>query len=89
MKIYQQYKDDVVFVGITMDDQTSLSEIEAYLAEFAIPWPNGYGAQDSFQNLNITNMAGFKFVIGRDGRIAWNKSSRGSLEYGIRTALGL
>ena len=78
----------MTFIGITMDDQTQLNSIESYLSEFQIEWPTGYGAGETFSALNIPNMAGFKFVIGTDGKIAWNKDSRGSLEYGIQKALG-
>ncbi len=71
-----------------MDDQTQRTEIESYLSEFQIEWPNGYGAGESFAALNIPNMAGFKFVIGTNGKVVWNNDSRGSIEYGIQKALG-
>jgi hypothetical protein len=64
-----------------------LAQIESYIHEFGIEWPNGYGAETTFAGFNIRMMAGFKFVIGRDGKVAWNSDSRGSLTSAIENAL--
>lgn len=89
VEVYQKFKDqNVAFVGLTSDGEDLLPVIKKWLQETGITWPNGYGAIDSL----IAYKAEFipqVWVIGTDGKVAWNVDSERneSLEAGIARAL--
>ena len=46
---------------------------ESFISEFAIPWPNGYGAAETTESL-VQDWPTI-VVVGADGRIVWNDGS--------------
>lgn len=54
--------------------------------ETGMKWVNGCGAVASLRALGIQGFP-TKFVIGRDGRVAWNSDQPGTLESAIDAAL--
>lgn len=79
---------DVVFLGLTSEDEESLPEIHQFIDETGIPWVNGYGP-DAVETLGKLEAYAIPavWVIGRDGVIVWNRDSRESLEDAIEVAL--
>lgn len=85
--LHAKYKDrGVVFIGLTPDDKELLDASRKYLEDFSITWPNGYGA---LQTLDRLNVAGYPstFVVSREGRIVWDYNSPGTLGEAIELAL--
>jgi len=80
IQLYEKYKDrGVVFVGLTNEDSSSLDLSRAYLEETGITWPQGYGAGETLEELESRGYPDL-FVIDRDGRLAWDMTSRESIE---------
>ncbi len=72
--------ENVVFIGLTTDDTTDLENVRRFLAKYEVTWPNAYGAAETIFGTG-PELTGFKaeyfpgyWVIGRDGKVAWNKS---------------
>ncbi len=89
VEVYEKFKDDqVAFIGLTSDNEELLPEIKEWLSATGITWPNGYGAYDSLTAFKAEFIPQV-WVIGTDGKIAWNEDSRSaeSLEEGIQRAL--
>lgn len=99
VQIQREFADnpDVVFIGLTTDDKSDLENICRFLAKYEVTWPNAYGAAATIFGTG-PELTGFKseyfpgyWVIGRDGKVVWNKSmGRGldSLRDAILHALG-
>lgn len=67
----------VLFYGITSEGDDALAETKAFIDETGIPWPNGYGADQTLEAYGIEYLPTL-VVIGADGRIAWtNYEDRG------------
>lgn len=79
----------VVFIGLTPDDEHHLESCRAFLKRAGITWPNGYDAGPVLEKF-LTDGAYFPaaWVIGRDGKIAWNRDCAETLEEAIAEALG-
>ena len=86
---------DVVFIGLTTDDETDLENVQRFLTKYEVTWPNAYGAAETIFGTGPA-LTGFKteyfpgyWVIDRDGRVAWNKSMGGlaSLQSAVEQAL--
>ena len=73
---------------MTIEGKKSLSSIRVFLKETGIQWPNVYGATTAFEQFEVRRIPAV-FVIGRDGKIAWNSGSRSKtkLEDAIEEAL--
>lgn len=84
---YETYKDrGVVFIGLTTEGADAMERSKAFLKATGITWPNGYGARETlaqFQTVGVPSI----WIIGRDGKVAWNRDSPGDLEAGIKRAL--
>ncbi|MHC4877270.1 MAG: TlpA family protein disulfide reductase [Planctomycetota bacterium] len=87
--------DDVVFIGLTTDDETDLENVRRFLTKYEVTWPNAYGAAETIFGTGPA-LTGFKteyfpgyWVIGRDGSVMWNKSMGGlnELESAISAAV--
>lgn len=84
---YEKYKDKgVIFLGLTAEGDDKLEHSEAFLKETGITWPNGYGAGETLYHFETTGVPSI-WVIGRDGKIVWNRDSDEELEAGIEQAL--
>lgn len=55
------------FIGLTSADA---DETERFVRNCEIPWPTGYGAEQTVEQ--FVGAAPTIFVIGRDGQIVWN-----------------
>jgi thiol-disulfide isomerase/thioredoxin len=69
----------VQFVGLTSEDQQALSESEKFVEDEKLTWPQGYGADPTLDPLYVDTIPQV-WVIGRDGRIAWDQTSREPVE---------
>ena len=87
VKTHDAFRDrDVVFIGLTFDGADQLPDIEEFLSENGITWPNGYGALATLTDLNAEYFPAV-WVIGRNGKVVWNYDSSGDLADGIELAL--
>jgi hypothetical protein len=77
---------DVVFVGLTSDGSDAIAEGEQWCAKHGVPWPSLYGAGEAMTGLGIQYIPS-EFVIGRDGKVAWNNEQPGGIEQAIEEAL--
>ncbi len=96
-EIQRQFADneDVVFIGLTTDDETDLENVRRFLTKYEVTWPNAYGAAETIFGTGPA-LTGFKteyfpgyWVIARNGKVVWNKSmgSLNDLESAIAAAL--
>jgi peroxiredoxin len=89
VELYQRFHDrGVVFIGLTPDSERDLPNVRRFLEKTGIPWPNGYGAVKTLEKF-MTDGGYFPstWVIGADGKVAWNEDSPGQLAEGIEQAL--
>ncbi len=88
VKIHERFSDqDVVFIGLTNEDETALPQIEGFLDSVGITWLNGYGAWETLNALNAEYIPR-TWVIGRDGKFTWDSADGGgSLDQAIEDAL--
>lgn len=77
---------DVVFLGLTSEGAETLNESQAFIEATKIPWPNGYGADVTFDSFGVEAIPTI-YVIGRNGLVAWHDSMAGSLDSAIEQAL--
>ena len=84
VQAHEKYRDrGVRFVSLTdMSKQTS----EAFVREFAIPWPSGHGlSPDLIAKLGVVNsgmnlvpgydIAPTIYIVGADGKVVWSDGS--------------
>jgi len=80
IQLHAKYKDrGVVFIGLTSEDSSTLEESRAFIRATKVTWPQGYGAAKTLSNLDVRFIPQ-SFVIGRDGKIAWDASSEVPIE---------
>lgn len=87
VRLHEKYgESQVEFLGLTPDGDDILSQIEGFLDKNGITWPNGYDAQQTLIDFDVT---GFPcvWVIDAQGKIVWSRDSPESLEEGIEAAL--
>jgi thiol-disulfide isomerase/thioredoxin len=78
--LYDKYKErGVVFLGLTEEDSSALEQSRRFVAETKLTWPQGYGAGETIEELEVHWIPQL-FVIGPDGRIAWDLSSGEPIE---------
>ena len=87
VRIYNKFHSrGVVFIGLTAEGLGAVPKMKRFLSETRITWPNGYGAVRSLRQFEANSIPAV-WVIGRDGKVAWNHNSKGTLEDGIEAAL--
>jgi thiol-disulfide isomerase/thioredoxin len=89
VELYQRFHErGVVFIGLTPDSQDDLPNIQRFLENTGIPWPNGYGAVETLEKF-LTDGGYFPsaWVIGADGKVVWNEDSPGRMDEAIEQAL--
>lgn len=87
VSLYKKYKDKgVQFIGLTEEDSQAVPEIERFIKQVGIEWPNGYGAAQTASALGVEYIP-FICVIDRNGTIVWTVDSGSELEEGIEVAL--
>ena len=71
LELHHKYRDrGVIFLGLTSEgtDGESLEKSRDYVNSLQIPWPNGYGAVKTLDNLNVNSIPRL-WVVDRSGRI--------------------
>lgn len=77
--VYNEYHDQgVVFVGMTFDSGDDVKSIKRFLEKYKVEWPNAYGAIATLAAFKAEYFPGY-WLIGRDGKVVWNKSMRGKV----------
>ena len=87
--MYEKFRerDDIVFLGLTFEDDPYVPYIEQFLEQTGITWLNGYGAEATLERFKV-KLFPTLYVIGTDDRIAWTGSApTDGLEEGIEQAL--
>ena len=79
------YQKDVVYWLVKHVQEGQDGLVEKY-RDMGVTWLNGYGAGETLGQFGHAYNPQM-WVIGRDGRIAWNENSDVSLEEGIEGAL--
>ena len=77
---------DVVFLGITSQNKEYLSQLGQFLETYGVTWPNAYGVTATSEALKVDRIPAV-WVIGRDGKVAWNTGESSSIEEGLEKAL--
>jgi thiol-disulfide isomerase/thioredoxin len=80
------HSQGVVFIGLSSQNVSEVPEMKQFLEDAGIEWPNGYGAVTSLRAFHAEAIP-LTWVIGKDGKIAWNSGSKGTLEEAIAAAL--
>lgn len=79
VQLYNQYHGQGVrFVGLTFDDGDDVKNVQRFLEKYNVEWPNAYGAREALEAFQIEYFPGY-WVIGRDGKVVWNKSLQGKV----------
>jgi thiol-disulfide isomerase/thioredoxin len=79
VEIYNKYRDQgVVFVGMTFDDAEQVKNVQRFLDKYKVKWPNAYGAKETLLSFEAQYFPGY-WLIGRDGKVVWNKSLQGKV----------
>lgn len=85
-KLYDEYGSRVVFLGLTAEDETALEQTRKFMEATKKVWPLGYGAIDTLEELRV-HWIPQVYIIGRDGRIAWDFTTEGTIEEALERAL--
>ena len=84
---YEQYNGQgVVFIGLTPDGGEEKASTQDFLNRFGIEWPTAYGAQETIDAYGVSNYPTV-FVVGADGKVAWNDEMDGELQQAIKESL--
>lgn len=87
VEVEAKYRDrGVQFIGMTRESGEDLSRVEEFLRDAKITWPNGFGAEETMVKFGSMGIPAV-WIVGRDGKIAWNRGERGELEDAIERAL--
>lgn len=96
VELQQKYKErGVVFVGITTDGHErqeadaqadQIAGLKRYLKKYGADWPIAYGAIESLTAFKAEYIPGY-WVIGRDGKVVYNKASAMTMDEAIDAAL--
>lgn len=87
-KLHQKFgPKGVVFIGIVSEQSDRIEDVTKTLKQYQIEYPNAFGASQSFIDFQVRAIPQV-WVIGRDGIIAWNRDSGGTIEAAIEKALG-
>ena len=75
----------MLFFGMTDEGKDAKQKTENFLKKHKITWPCGWGSQVT----KAYKVSGWPtlFVIGADGKVAWNDYQQGDLAEAIEKAL--
>ena len=62
----------------------SVKNVEKFVDKYKVKWPNDYGATEALIAFKAEYFPGY-WLIGRDGKVVWNKSLQGRVP--IQTAI--
>lgn len=86
---WKKYRErGVVFVGLTFEPESSLDGVKLFMEKYEAGWPVAWGADECLAAFKAEYFPGY-WVIGRDGKVLWNKSMADSesMEQAIERAL--
>ena len=89
--MHKEYKDreDIVFVGASVETVLEKPEIEGFIETTGATWPNAYGlSEDSLLAFSPDNVL-ITVVTDRKGKIIWNTLSELEGRVSIETAIEL
>lgn len=87
VEVEAKFRDrGVQFIGMTRESGSDLPHVEEFIRDAKITWPNGYGAEETMAQFGSMGIPAV-WVVGRDGKIAWNRGGKGELEDAIERAL--
>ncbi len=87
VELHRRFADrGVIFIGLTSENKSSLPRITQFLKATGITWLNGWGANETLNALE-TEFLPSSYVIGANGQIVWDSSSRGTVEEALELAL--
>ncbi len=73
---------------MTLQGDKELPDVKSFLKSNGIRWPNAYGADQSITDYKVTAIPAV-WVIGKDGKIVWNRSSSAKMEDAIDQAMAV
>lgn len=89
VELHRQFADrGVIFIGLTSENRSSLPRITQFLKATGITWLNGWGATETLNALDNEYLPS-SYVIGANGQIVWDSSSRGTVEEALELALDM
>ncbi|MDZ4687511.1 MAG: TlpA disulfide reductase family protein [Planctomycetaceae bacterium] len=77
----------VRFLGLTTMNAETLPQSEKFVRDEEITWPQGYGAEAMLQQMEVHAIPAI-WLVGRDGKIAWDLTSQESIETALDRLLG-
>ncbi len=79
VETYQKYagNSDVLFIGLTSQTQSEVPAMQDFINSLNVPWPNAYGADEMFVDLNIEAIPTV-LVVDREGKIVYSHTGTGS-----------
>ncbi|MBI5758463.1 MAG: hypothetical protein HZA46_08100 [Planctomycetales bacterium] len=78
--------EGVVFIGLTPESESANDDSRKFLTATGVTWPNAYGAGKTLEQFKAEYFPSV-WVIGRDGKVVWNRDSGQSIEEAIAAAL--
>jgi thiol-disulfide isomerase/thioredoxin len=87
LRLYEEYHPKgVVFLGLTIEGVRAHPQNRKFLDATGIPWPNGYGAVETLEELHADFIPQV-WVINRQNQLVWDINSNESIEAVIERAL--
>lgn len=88
IKKYEKYKenDNVVFLGMTIEEADDISMIKGFIEAAKIPWPNAYDAREVLEKFEAYSIP-MVWVIDKSGKVVWNYDSHEEMTAAIDRAL--
>lgn len=85
--LHERYsKQGVVFAAVSPEESDSIPKLDAFVAEYRVPWPIAYGGMPTLDALGVEYFPSL-YLYGVDGRQMWNDSMGGSLEDALDQAV--
>lgn len=88
VKLHEQYRDreDVVFIGLTYHEEEDRRNVEKFVKKYEADWHNAYAARHTLLDFKAEYFPGY-WIIGRDGKVLWNKDSSGEMADALAAAV--
>jgi thiol-disulfide isomerase/thioredoxin len=69
VELQNQYKDDLVVIGISLDQEATLEDVKPFMKEFKINYPIVYGTQQVVVDYGNIQAIPTSFVIDQNGNV--------------------
>lgn len=91
VELHDKYRDrgDVVFIGLADEPptETSRKNVELFLKSKGVEWPNAFNAGGFVTEQFKTQYYPGYWIIGRDGKVVWNKDSTEDMAAALERAV--